>query len=92
MRYLTSLLIFLPITVKDENAGWSFNMLMANQIDNNAGLMKLVAHNAISIHHKLQGVQYDETYKIDVMNDVKFVIMTVGLPIGSKYNTHPNTS
>merc|ERR1712008_221720 len=66
---------------KDESVGWSFNMLMANKIDKADGLM-IIALNAVRVHHKLAGIGYDEATKLDVMHEIKFVVMTVGLPIG----------
>ena len=56
-----------------EDKGWSFGSLLGNKMDNKDGLMNL-ALNAASVHHILN-LEYDQTSKLDLQNDIKFVIM-----------------
>ena len=39
---------------------------------------------ARAIHH-VQGVEYDETQEINVLTDIKFVVVTVSLPLGCEF-------
>ena len=57
---------------------------MKNKIDKEDGLIN-IALNAVSIHHKLQGLGYDDILKINHEKNMKFVVMLVGLPTGSQY-------
>lgn len=38
---------------------------------------------ARAIHH-VQGIEYDETQDINVLTDIKFLVVTVALPLGCK--------
>jgi len=51
------------------------------QVDKECGLMQL-SFNAVKIKHEISGMEYDETSKLNVMEEIKFVVMTVGLPVG----------
>lgn len=42
---------------------------------------------ARAIHH-VQGVEYDETQEINVLTDIKFVVVTVSLPLGLLFQEH----
>ena len=47
--------------------------------DNYLLLQALAAARAI---HYLQGVEFDEKNEINVLTDIKFVVVTVSLPLG----------
>ena len=34
---------------------------------------------------QVEGVEYDETEEINVLTDIKFVVMTVSLPLGCQF-------
>jgi hypothetical protein len=40
--------------------------------------------SAARVKHLKNQMQYDEGSEMDVRNEIKFVVITVGLPIGSK--------
>ena len=39
---------------------------------------------ARAIHH-VQGIEYDESQDINVLTDIKFLVVTVALPLGCEY-------
>ena len=51
------------------------------QDDEDSYLLQQALAAARAIHH-VQGVEYDETQEINVLTDIKFVVMTVLLPLG----------
>lgn len=54
-----------------------------NQEDEDSYLLLQALAAARAIHH-VQGVEYDETLEINVLTDIKFVVVTVSLPLGRK--------
>jgi len=53
------------------------------QEDEDSYLLQQALAAARAIHH-VQGVEYDETQEINVLSDIKFVVVTVSLPLGCK--------
>ena len=53
------------------------------QEDEDSYLLQQALAAARAIHH-VQGVEYDETQEINVLSDIKFVVVTVLLPLGCK--------
>lgn len=47
--------------------------------------LQLQAMAAARVIHDLKGMDYDETNEINVLSDIKFVVVTVSLPLGCKY-------
>ena len=52
--------------------------------DEDGDLVQL-AMSAAKVKHLKNQMQYDETTEMDVRKDIQFVVITVGLPIGSKF-------
>lgn len=49
--------------------------------DEDGYLLQQALLAARAIHH-VQGVEFDETQELNVLTDVKFVVVTVSLPLG----------
>jgi hypothetical protein len=49
-----------------------------------AGLFELAKCAARAKHH-LHNVVFDESVEIDVVNEIKFSVITIALPLGRKY-------
>ena len=60
----------------------------AFQEDEDSYLLQQALAAARAIHH-VQGVEYDETQEINVLTDIKFVVVTVSLPLGREYLVVP---
>lgn len=57
------------------------------QEDEDSYLLQQALAAARAIHH-VQGVEYDETQEINVLTDIKFVVVTVSLPLGCEFSLH----
>jgi len=55
--------------------------------DEDSYLLQQALAAARAIHH-VQGAEYDETQEINVLTDIKFVVMTVLLPLGLLFQEH----
>jgi len=55
--------------------------------DEDSYLLQQALAAARAIHH-VQGVEYDETQEINVLTDIKFVVVTVSLPLGLLFQEH----
>ncbi|KAL7549874.1 hypothetical protein ACHAWF_013131, partial [Thalassiosira exigua] len=58
-----------------------------DQDDEDGYLLQQALAAARAIHH-VQGVEYDETQEINVLNDIRFVVVTVSLPLGLLFQEH----
>ena len=58
------------------------------QEDEDSYLLQQALAGARAIHH-VQGVEYDETQEINVLTDIKFVVVNVSLPLGCEYLVVP---
>ena len=56
----------------------------ANQDEEDGYLLQQALAAARAVHHA-QGVEYNESQVINVLTDVKFVVVTVSLPLGREY-------
>ncbi len=56
----------------------------ARNLENREALLQL-AINAAKVKHSLEKVEYDEMHDLNVQNDIKFLFLSIGLPVGSKY-------
>lgn len=62
-----------------------------SNIGDGSELVRLALYAARSVH-KLRGVEYDESFAIDMYKEVKKCHVTLELPLGSKYSFTTNVS
>jgi len=74
------------IDTKDDNDTYDAESTY-NQEDEDNYLLQQALAAARAIHH-VQGVEFDETQEINVLTDIKFVVVTVSLPLGLLFQEH----
>lgn len=61
----------------------------SQSLEDDPRLLELAKQSALCMHEVL-GVRYDESRGVDIA-DVKFVVVVLPLPLGSKYNWRGNS-
>jgi len=61
----------------------------APSLDQDLRLIQLATESARSFH-KMHGYEFDETKEVDIMNDIKFVVADMKLPMGMVFQENPS--
>ena len=55
-------------------------------LEDDPRLEELALH-AVKSRHQMYDMEYDESFPVDIVKDIKFSLVKMKLPLGSKYDT-----